>query len=87
MEFLMDKNLTLQAKAIYAYLLQEADGKKEFQMKSNEVRQELGIGDYQYHSHLRKLIDYGYIRLELTRDDKKRYNGYKCTILGGNNNG
>lgn len=84
MEFLTDNNLSLQAKAIYIYLLQAADGKKEFQMKQKtEIKIELGIGDCQYRNHLRKLVDNGYIKLEMTRDEKSRYNGYRCTILGG----
>lgn len=86
MDFLLDSNLSLQSKAIYMYLLQLSNGDKEFQMKPQyEIRKELGIGDYQYHSHLKKLVENGYLQLEMTRDEKKRYNGYKCTILGGKN--
>lgn len=85
MDFITDNRLSLQSKAIYLYLLQLSNGKKEFQIKSQEIRKELGIGDFQYHSHIKKLIENEYIHLEITRDKKKRYNGYKCTILGGKN--
>lgn len=83
-----DRKMTLQSKAIYMYLIHISEGKTEFLIKSKTIQEELGIGSYQYHSHLRRLVDNGYIQLEQARDDKQRFSGLKCTIItGGKENG
>lgn len=87
MNILLDRSMSLQGKAIYLYLQKISNGKEEFKIKSQEIQKELGIGCYQYHSHIRRLVDSGYIELEMTRDEKKRYSGMICKITGGNKNG
>lgn len=84
---MQDKDLTLQAKAIYVYFLQNANGKKRFKLKSPvEIQKELKIGNYAYYAHVHKLEACGYIKMIQTRNEKNRFSGIECVFLGGNEN-
>lgn len=83
-QIMQDKNLTLQAKAIYIYFLQISNGERSFKLKSpSEIQCELGIGSHAYYSHVHRLIDSGYIKIQQTRNEKNRYSGVKCVFLYG----
>jgi hypothetical protein len=83
-QIMQDKDLTLQAKAIYIYFLQNSNGEKSFKLKSpSAIQNELGIGSHTYYSHVHKLIDSGYIKIQQTRNEKNRYSGVKCIFLNG----
>lgn len=83
-QIMQDKDLTLQAKAIYIYFLQSSNGERSFKLKSpSEIQCELGIGSHAYYSHVHRLIDSGYIKIQQTRNEKNRYSGVKCVFLYG----
>jgi len=68
MRFMQDKRLTLQAKAIFMYLLNCSDGKNPFSVPPcSDITNALGIGTDQYRRHFNILKQYGYIQSQRTR--------------------
>lgn len=79
---MQDPSLTLQAKAIYIYFYQQSSGNDRFAIKPpKDIQQELNIGACMYYSHLKKLIDHGYIKIEKVRNNRQQYNGSECVIV------
>lgn len=75
------RDLTMQAKAMYFYLVGVADGAQEFKLKPpTEIRNELNIGDCAYHSNIKLLQKYGFIEMIRTKDSTGRYSGIVCKI-------
>ena len=86
---MQDNNLTLQSKAIYIYLLQTANGKNTFKLKSPvEIQKELKIGSRAYYAHVHRLVACGYIKMKQTRNERNQYSGVECMFLnvGGKEN-
>lgn len=80
-QVMADSQLTLQAKAIYYYLLHQAGGRIRFPMKSpKDIQYELNIGPSMYYAHLNKLISRGYLRIEKVRNEKHRFSGSECIL-------
>lgn len=82
---MQDKRLTLQAKAMYIYFFQQAQaaGSVIFMLNKTpkEIQKDLNIGEHMYYSHLSKLVECNYLKMERTRNEKKQYNGCQCTLL------
>lgn len=80
-EIMTRRELTMQAKAMYFYLLGVADGADKFMMKSPmEIRKDLNIGDCAYHSNLKLLQKCGYIKMIRTKEANGRYSSTVCCI-------
>ncbi len=71
-EAMQDRNLTIEAKAIYAYLCSYAGGKDEAYPGINKICYDLGINVKRFRKHMQLLIDNDYITI-----DKYRYTNGK----------
>jgi len=67
---MQDEELSIEAKAIYAYLCSYA-GNKNFAFPSvDKIRYDLGISEKRFYKHINQLLDSPYMKKE-----KKRTNG------------
>lgn len=80
-EIMQDRTLTVQAKALYIYILQISGGQTRFRIKVEEIQNELQIGSCAYYSHLHRLIDNGYVVITQMRDDRSRFCGAECCLV------
>ena len=71
-EIMQDKGLTIESKAIYAYLCSFAGGKDEAYPSISKMCYDLQITDQRLRKHMKLLIDSGYIEIEKYRYAKSQ---------------
>lgn len=69
-----DKKLSIEAKAIYAYIASFAGGKDTAFPRVKTVCEDLGISENRFFSHRKALVDRGYITIEKNRKGGKFQN-------------
>lgn len=79
-QIINDRGLSLQSKALLIYLMQNIDAGNELVLFPDEIQEALHIGKSSYYTNLRKLSAKGYIKLEQSRDEKKRFSNTVCTF-------
>lgn len=67
---MQDRDLTIQAKAIYAYLCSYAGGKDEAHPGIAKICYDLCVDERTLRKHMKLLIEHGYVRI-----DRYRYAG------------
>lgn len=65
-----DKDLTAEAKAIYAYLASYAGGGETAFPSVSLICEDLGFGKNRFYTHRKNLIEKGYIKVERKRKEK-----------------
>lgn len=67
---MLDKKLTIEAKAIYSYFCSYAGAGTTAFPSTKKIQEDLSVGKARYYKHFNLLKDFGYIRVEQKRDDK-----------------
>jgi hypothetical protein len=81
---MVDTELSLQAKAIYSYLVSYAWGKDKVYPTIKTMLYHLGIAENTFLKHRKGLVDRGYITIETTRQGSKNRNIYTINSLPQN---
>src|SRR5690625_6255981 len=66
-----DKDLSIEAKAIYAYLQSYAGAGDTAYPSVSLMSKDLNISERRFYNHRKTLIDKGYILIKQTRNDKR----------------
>ena len=69
LRIMQDTKLTIEAKAIYCYL--NECKKNKISIKTCEICNDLKISKDRFYSHMKLLKQYGYIKINHTRDKGK----------------
>lgn len=67
---MLDKKLTIEAKAIYSYFCSYAGAGTTAFPSTKKIQDDLCVGKARYYKHFNLLKDFGYIRVEQKRDEK-----------------
>lgn len=79
---MLDQNLTIEAKAIYAYLCSFAGGKDNAWPSVSRICYDLKISENRFHKHIKHLINNEYIKKTRQRwSDSKQFAGNIYRIL------
>lgn len=80
-EAMQDPDLTIEAKAIYAYLCSYAGGKDEAYPSQSKICFDLKINIKRFKKHLQYLLDYEYVKIDNNRYTNGTYASNSYTIL------
>ena len=81
-EAMQDRKLSIEAKAIYAYLCSFAGGKDEAWPSISKMCYDLDVSENRFRKHINKLLEFEYIERDKRRFVKsKRWDSNVYTIL------
>lgn len=69
----LDRKLSIEAKAIYAYFCSYAGAGTTAFPSVSKIISDLGIGKSRYYNHFNQLVDLGYIKVEQSRHEKGKF--------------
>lgn len=70
---MLDRKLTIEAKAIYAYFCSYAGAGDTVFPTRDKICEDLGIGKTRFYKHFQLLLDFGYIEVEQIRDERGKF--------------
>lgn len=78
---MLDRKLTIEAKAIYAYFCSYAGAGDTAFPTRNKICEDLGIGKTRFYKHFQLLLDFGYIEVEQVRDERGKFKHNIYTLI------